>query len=587
MRRTKIVATIGPATSNLETAKKLINAGLNVARINFSHGSYESHAETIKIIKAAREELKAPVALMLDTKGPEIRLRTFENEPVLLKRGENFTLTTRDVIGDESCASVDHADLPNDLAVGARVLIDDGLVGLRVVSIEGSEILCAVENSGEVGSRKGVNLPDSKVSLPAITPKDIEDIKFGITMGFDYLAASFVRSAKDVLEIRQILEDYEGSHIQIIAKIENREGVDNIEAILEVSDGIMVARGDLGVEIPPEEVPLVQKQLIKRANMAGKPVITATHMLESMITNPRPTRAEATDVATAIFDGTDAVMLSGETAKGAYPVEAVKMMDRIAIKVEEDFDYSIYPQDHSVVNVTNAIAHAACATANELEAACIVTTGRSGFTARMVSKFRTSRSIVAMSNDETVWRQMSLIWGVLPYLQELTDANLFTSATKASLELGLAQVGDIVVIAAGVPIGVAGSTNLIKVEIVGDVLVKGQGDANGRMGMVVGKTSVIKPSEDKNRVFQEGDILVAASTDDSMMNYIRKAGAVVVGTDQKTDFTHIKISCKALRKPLLVCNVRVIDIIRSGVTVTIDFDNGFVYNGLITDLNPQ
>ena len=584
-RKTKIVATLGPATNNVETMKQLIKAGMNTARINFSHGSFESHEDTVKKLKAAREELNAPVALMLDTKGPEIRIKTFEHGEIKVTKGQKFTLTTDDVVGNEERVSVTYEELAHDLNIGSRILLDDGLVELKVTKIVGNNIECMVENDGELGNNKGVNLPDTKVSLPSMTEKDVEDIKFGIKMGFDFLAASFVRTPKDVLEIRQVLEDNNGSHIQIIAKIENREGVDNLDSILEVADGIMVARGDMGVEIQPEEVPLRQKEMIKKANAAGKPVITATQMLESMINNPRPTRAEASDVANAIFDGTDAIMLSGETAKGKYPVESVKMMDRIAIRTEVSREYKKSLAQHrsqNVVNVTNAITYATCSIAADLDASCIVTVTKTGFTGRMVAKYRPDCPILVIATSEVVWRHMSLVWGVESLVTGMveSDEELFEVAGRGAMETGLAKNGDVVMIVAGVPVGATGSTNLVKVQVVGDILVKGVSTSKD---VVVGKTAVIKPSEDAGRTFQEGDILVAAQTNDSMMDYIRKAGAVVIGTDQNVDNTHAEIACRALKKPLIICNERVIDRIRTGITVTIDCAAGFVYNGVISD----
>jgi len=585
-RKTKIVATLGPATGEIDIMKSLIKAGMNTARINFSHGTYESHEIIINKLKAAREELCAPIALMLDTKGPEIRIKSFANGDVSLKKGQKFTLTTDDVPGDETIVSVTYAGLPDDLNIGSRILLDDGLIELKVTSINGNNIDCIIVNDGELGNNKGVNLPETNVSLPSLTDKDIEDIKFGIKMGFDFLAASFVRTPKDVLEIRQILEENDGLHIQIIAKIENREGVDNLEGILEVCDGIMVARGDMGVEIRPEEVPLIQKHMITKANMAGKIVITATQMLESMINNPRPTRAEASDVANAIFDGTDAIMLSGETAKGAYPVEAVKMMDRIARRVEDSIDYAnpLWRRQHrpDVINVTNAITYATCSMSADLDAACIVTVTKTGFTGRMVAKYRPDCPILVVAVDEIVWRRMSLVWGIETMIAGMVDNDeeLFEVAGKCAMDSGLAKSGDVIVIVAGVPVGITGSTNLVKVQVVGNVLAKGKGIGKGS---VVGKTAVIKPNEDAGRAFQEGDILIAAQTNDDMMDYVRKAGAVVVGTDQNLDHTHTEIACKALKKPLIICNERVVDHIRSGITVTIDCDAGFVYNGVITE----
>jgi pyruvate kinase len=585
MRKTKIVATIGPATTDVEVMKRLINAGMNVARINFSHGNHDTHTVVVDNLKVAREALGAPVALLLDTKGPEIRIRTFKDGDVKLKRGQKFTLTTDDVDGDENIVSVTHEELPNDVQVGSKILLDDGLIELRVSAIDGNNIECIVGNDGDLGDNKGVNLPETFVSLPSLTQKDIDDIKYGIKMDFDFIAASFVRSAKDVLEIRQVLDDNDGSHLQIIAKIENREGVENLESILEVADGIMVARGDMGVEIPPEEVPLIQKRMIKKCNFAGKPVITATQMLESMINNPRPTRAEANDVANAIFDGTDAIMLSGETAKGSYPVEAVKMMSRIARQTEENLS-SIQRDrrrgDQNVVNVTNAITYATCSIAASLDAACIVTVTKSGYSGRMVAKYRPNCTILVVATNITVWRQMSLVWGVTAVTTGMADSDdeLFEVAGKCAMESGLAANGDLIVIVAGVPVGAAGTTNLVKVQVVGHVLVKGKGNSSG-IGHVIGRTAVIRPSEDAGRRFREGDILVASQTNDSMMDFIRKAGAVVVGTDQNLSQAHAEIACKALKKPLIVCTEKVIDLIHSGVTVTIDCEVGFVYNGTI------
>jgi len=586
MRKTKIVATLGPATKDVEIMKRLITAGLNVARINFSHGNHDSHTEVVNSLKAARQELDEPVALLLDTKGPEIRIRTFKDgKDVKLTKGQNFTLTTDDVEGDKTIVSVTYDELPNDVQVGSKILLDDGLIELRVSSIVGNNIECVVGNDGVLGDNKGVNLPETFVSLPSLTQKDIDDIKYGIKMDFDFIAASFVRSAKDVLEIRRILEENDGSHIQIIAKIENREGVDNLESILEVADGIMVARGDMGVEIPPEEVPLIQKMMIKKCNSVGKPVITATQMLESMIQNPRPTRAEANDVANAIFDGTDAIMLSGETAKGNYPVEAVKMMDRIARQTEENLTTAQNMRrrgDQAVVNVTNAITSATCNIAASLDAACIVTVTKSGYSGRMVAKYRPNCTILVVATNDVVWRQMSLVWGITAMTTGMveSDDELFEVAGRCAMDSGLAKNGDLIVIVAGVPVGAAGTTNLVKVQVVGHVLVKGKGSNTG-IGQVVGRTAVIRPSEDAGRRFREGDILVASQTNDSMMDYIRKAGAVVVGTDQNLSQAHAEIACRALKKPLIVCTERVIDLIHPGVTVTIDCADGFVYNGTL------
>jgi pyruvate kinase len=583
MRNTKIVATLGPASNDVETIKRLIEAGVSVARINFSHGTYESHGEIIAKLKEAREALKKPVALMLDTKGPEIRIKTFKDGSAAIEQGQKFTLTTRDIVGDETIVAVTYDGLPKDVKPGGRILIDDGLVEFKVVGIEGTEIECSAVNAGVLGNRKGINVPDVYVNLPSITERDIEDIKFGITQGFDYIAASFVRSPKDVLAIRRVLEDGGGSHIHIIAKIESRDGVDNLDSILEVADGIMVARGDLGVEIPPEEVPLVQKQLIHKANAAGKPVITATQMLESMVHNPRPTRAEANDVANAIFDGSDAIMLSGETAQGAYPVESVTMMARIAGKAESSVNYrsALSLNQHHIMgaaNVTNAISYSTCTTAADLNAACIVTVTNSGFTARMVSKYKPHCPLVAVALNDVVWRQMALVWGCVPVrgLDHVGDGEIFKVASKEAVNAGFAKTGDYIVIVAGVPVGIAGSTNMIKVQIVGDILAKGRGVGEG---VIAGRTAVVKVPEDAERVFRNGDVLVTTYTDDRLMKFIRKACAVVIGSDKKIDTFHAETACKALQIPLVICDDRVIDLIPMDVGVTIDVANGFVYNG--------
>ena len=417
MRKTKIVCTLGPATNDVEIMKQLIHNGMDAARINFSHGTYETHAETIAKLKQAREELNAPIPLILDTKGPEIRVKTFKEDKVRLEEDATFTLTTREVEGDVNIVSVTYADLPKDVHRGSRILIDDGLIELKVEDITETDVVCKVVNGGVVKSRKGVNLPGVEVNLPSLMEKDIEDLKFGVENGFDIVAASFIRSAEDVLKIRRVLEENGGGQMHIISKIENQQGVENIDKILEASDGIMVARGDLGVEIPPEEVPLVQKILIAKANRIGKPVITATQMLESMVHSPRPTRAEANDVANAIFDGSDAIMLSGETAAGAYPLEAVATMARIALKAESAVDYAAKlanTTEPARVNITNAISMAACATAAELKTAAITTVTKSGFTARMISRYRPACPLIASTSDETVWRQMNLIWGSSP-----------------------------------------------------------------------------------------------------------------------------------------------------------------------------
>lgn len=582
MRKTKIVCTLGPATNDVEIMKQLIHNGMDAARINFSHGTYETHAETIAKLKQAREELNAPIPLILDTKGPEIRVKTFKEDKVRLEEDATFTLTTREVEGDVNIVSVTYADLPKDVHRGSRILIDDGLIELKVEDITETDVVCKVVNGGVVKSHKGVNLPGVEVNLPSLMEKDIEDLKFGVENGFDIVAASFIRSAEDVLKIRRVLEENGGGQMHIISKIENQQGVENIDKILEASDGIMVARGDLGVEIPPEEVPLVQKILIAKANRIGKPVITATQMLESMVHSPRPTRAEANDVANAIFDGSDAIMLSGETAAGAYPLEAVATMARIALKAESAVDYAAKlanTTEPARVNITNAISMAACATAAELKTAAITTVTKSGFTARMISRYRPACPLIASTSDETVWRQMNLIWGCKPmlYTGELPRGGVFDTALEIAVKSGLLKNGDTVVSALGMPLGFSGATNTLRVDIVGDVLCKGKGVGTKR---ATGTARVITARDGVERTFHQGDILVTTATDSSFMPYIRKAAAIVVGPLDQNVNSHAEVAGMALDIPVIVCNAKVVDFIPAHSLITVDAEKGFVYKGI-------
>ena len=582
MRKTKIVCTLGPATNDVEIMKQLIQNGMDAARINFSHGTYETHAETIAKLKQAREELNAPIPLILDTKGPEIRVKTFKEDKVRLEEDATFTLTTREVEGDVNIVSVTYADLPKDVHRGSRILIDDGLIEVKVEDITETDVVCKVINGGVVKSRKGVNLPGVEVNLPSLMEKDIEDLKFGVENGFDIVAASFIRSAEDVLKIRRVLEENGGGQMHIISKIENQQGVENIDKILEASDGIMVARGDLGVEIPPEEVPLVQKILIAKANRIGKPVITATQMLESMVHSPRPTRAEANDVANAIFDGSDAIMLSGETAAGAYPLEAVATMARIALKAESAVDYAAKlanTTEPARVNITNAISMAACATAAELKTAAITTVTKSGFTARMISRYRPACPLIASTSDETVWRQMNLIWGCKPmlYTGELPRGGVFDTALEIAVKSGLLKNGDTVVSALGMPLGFSGATNTLRVDIVGDVLCKGKGVGTKR---ATGTARVITARDGVERTFHQGDILVTTATDSSFMPYIRKAAAIVVGPLDQNVNSHAEVAGMALDIPVIVCNAKVVDFIPAHSLITVDAEKGFVYKGI-------
>lgn len=582
MRRTKIVATLGPASDSVEVIKRLIEAGMDTARINFSHGTHEEHAAKINNLKSVRKELNKPIPLILDTKGPEIRIKTFKKEPITLKRGNTFILTTDDIEGDENRVSVTYADFPNDLSPGASVLIDDGLIELSVKEIKGSDIICKVLNNGTLSSRKGVNVPNLHVNLPALTEKDVDDIKFGIKMGFDYIAASFIRSASDVMEIRKVLDTNGGSHIHIISKIESRDGVNNIDSILEVSDGVMVARGDLGVEIPLEEVPIIQKELIRKCRIKGRPVITATQMLESMVNNPRPTRAEANDVANAIYDGTDAIMLSGETAKGCFPVEAVETMVKIANKAENSIDYVAKFSEQSTLrmsNITNAISHATCTTAMDLNAVCIAAVSNSGFTVNKVAKYRPNCPILALTPHEVVQRQLNLVWGCSPFLMEKVASNvdvLFDNVSNKAMETGYAKSGDIIVIVGGTPIGMTGTTNTMKVQIVGDVMIKGRAIGNR---IVSGRVNIYNPSSEETPFFNKGDILVCKKTDDSMVEIMRKASAIIIGNGNHDDFSHAETVARTLDIPILISDQNVAEMIPNSIIITLDAKNGLIYNG--------
>jgi len=583
MRKTKILATLGPACNNVKTMKKMIEKGLDGARINCSHGTVESRLEIVNNLKAARAAAGKHVALLLDTKGPEIRTKTFANDvkSVRLEQGAEFILTTDDIEGDNTKVAVTHANLPKEIKVGHRVLIDDGLLEMKVTEIKGSNIKCILVNSGELGTRKGVNLPDSKINLPSLTDQDVEDIKFGINEGFDFVAASFVRTADDIINIRKVLDDNGGKNIHIIAKIESRDGVNNLDDILEVADGVMVARGDLGVEIPPEEVPKVQKSMIFDCNIKGKPVITATHMLESMVSNPRPTRAEANDVANAIYDGTDVIMLSGETANGKYPVEAISMMDRIARVSEEDVDYEKLTEKFKNFskNVTLVMSQSGVATAREMGATCIVPITDSGFAARMVSRFRPQSTILAITSSETVCRQLCLSWGCVPLLAEKPFegcCGIFDIAEDMALRSGFARPGEVIVALAGVPSD-AGATNTMRVRTVGDVIATGTGNNSGT---VQGVTRLFSKGEnDGRRFFEQGDIIVCTQTDNSMLEYIRKAGGIVVGSWADVDTSHAETVAEALGLPLLRVNIRATEHVKEGTAVTIDSDKGLLFNG--------
>ena len=578
MRKTKIVCTLGPSTDHPGIVKSLILSGMNVARLNFSHGDYDSHRSRFNMVKECREELKRPIATMLDTRGPEVRVGCFENGKIEVKNGDHFTLTTRDVSGTNKAVSVTYPGLPNDVQVGTRILIDDGLIELLCESVTDTDIKCVVKNGGEISDKKSVNVPDVNLSLPYMNEQDAQDIRFGAALGFDFIAASFTRCADDIAEIRQILAEEKRENVRIIAKIENLAGVENIEEIISIADGIMVARGDLGVEIPLEQIPAIQKKLIKKTFLSGKPVITATQMLESMMKNPRPTRAEATDIANAIYDGTSAIMLSGETAAGLYPIEALQTMVRIAESTEDDINYRNKFEKNSEVkdevpSVTDAISHATCTTAYDLLAKAIITVTKSGSTARMISKYRPSMPIIGCTPDEYGYRQLALTWGVEPVkVKSMTNSeDLLEHAAKVSQEAGYIDNGDLVVITAGLPLGVSGTTNLLRVHIVGDVLVNGKGIGSG---VVCGNLCVGETLKDIQKTFKDGDIIVTNATSNDYLPLIRRCSGLVV--EQGGTSSHAAVVGLALGIPVLVGANGATKILKSQITVTLDVDKGIV-----------
>ena len=471
MRKTKIICTLGPAVDSEDMIRTLIRTGMDAARFNFSHGSHPEHLERLNRLKSVRDAMGRPVATILDTKGPEIRIKSFETKSVTLEPGDTFTLTTEDAAGNQGRVSVTYPQLHEEIRPGQEILIDDGLVAIRVDRIEGAEIICTVENGGTLSANKSINIPGVHIQLPALTGKDVDDIRFGVENDFDFIAASFVRRAADVEAVRAVLHECGGDDVKIIAKIENQEGVDNLNEILEAADGIMVARGDLGVEIPAARVPILQKQMIRKGLQVGKPVITATQMLDSMMRNPRPTRAEVSDVANAVYDGTGSVMLSGETAGGKYPVEALQAMVGIVTETESAIDYWKQFQKQRILpasNINDAITHTCCLTAKDLDAKAILTATNSGRSARMICRFRPACPIAALTMHEKVRRQLNLSWGIIPFLTGEVNSTdrIFSLSTEVALKEGLVRNGDTVVITAGVPLGRSGSTNLIKAQVI-------------------------------------------------------------------------------------------------------------------------
>ena len=580
MRKTKIICTLGPSTDKDGVLRELIANGMNVARFNFSHGSHEEHKGRLDLLKSLREELGKPVAALLDTKGPEIRLKDFKNGTEMLEAGQTFTLTTRDVEGTKEICSITYKDLPQDVAPGGTIMLDDGLIKLQIQTVNDTDIVCTVLNNGKIKNKKGVNVPGVHLSMPYMSQRDKDDIIFGIEQGFDFIAASFVRTAQDVYEIRNLLNEYD-SNIRIIAKIENREGVNNIDSILAAADAVMVARGDLGVEIDFTELPGIQKNIIERSFSFGKPIVTATQMLDSMMVNPRPTRAEISDVANAIYDGTSAIMLSGETAAGAYPVEALKTMSAIAERTEQEgFHLRGRQMDSNPgkISVSDATAHAACLTARDVNAAAIVTVSESGTTARLLSKYRPQQPIIACVMREQVQRQLSLSWGITPLMMSLAHSTdeLIEMSTALAKENGYLHNGELAVVTAGVPVGVSGTTNMIKIHMVGNCLATGVGvgPENAEVSNATGKACVCRTLDEVRAKFKPGMVLVVPSTSNEMLNYVRDAAALVV--EEPGLNSHAAIVGKALLKPTVVGAVGATSHIRDGLMIAVDCAHGSV-----------
>ena len=580
MRKTKIICTLGPSTDKDGVLRELIANGMNVARFNFSHGSHEEHKGRLDLLKSLREELGKPVAALLDTKGPEIRLKDFKNGTEMLEAGQTFTLTTRDVEGTKEICSITYKDLPQDVAPGGTIMLDDGLIKLQIQTVNDTDIVCTVLNNGKIKNKKGVNVPGVHLSMPYMSQRDKDDIIFGIEQGFDFIAASFVRTAQDVYEIRNLLNEYD-SNIRIIAKIENREGVNNIDSILAAADAVMVARGDLGVEIDFTELPGIQKNIIERSFSFGKPIVTATQMLDSMMVNPRPTRAEISDVANAIYDGTSAIMLSGETAAGAYPVEALKTMSAIAERTETEnharVEY-LTEATNGKISVSDATAHAACLTAKDVNAAAIVTVSESGTTARLLSKYRPQQPIIACVMKEQVQRQLSLSWGITSLMMPLAHSTdeLIEMSTALAKENGFLHNGELAVVTAGVPVGISGTTNMITIHMVGNCLATGVGvgPENAEVSNATGKACVCRTLDEVRAKFKPGMVLVVPSTSNEMLNYVRDAAALVV--EEPGLNSHAAIAGKALLKPTVVGAVGATSHIRDGLMIAVDCAHGSV-----------
>ncbi|NLO89117.1 MAG: pyruvate kinase [Clostridia bacterium] len=578
VRRTKIVCTLGPSSEDVGTLSKMIRSGMDIARLNFSHGTREDHLKRLKALRRAAETENKFVAVMLDIKGPKIRVGRLKGESIYLKDSQRVSLITKASSTFSEQIPINYENLSRELKPGDRVLLNDGRIVLKVEDVDEEEIRCTVLSGGELKSNQGVNIPGVELSMPAVTEKDYNDILWGIENGVNFIAASFVSGPRDILEIRKILEEKDCENIHIIAKIESQAGVNNIEHILAVSDGIMVARGDLGVEIPSEEVPLIQKELIKKCNGAGKPVITATHMLDSMVRNPRPTMAETSDVANAIFDGSDAIMLSGETAVGKYPVEAVSTMAKLARKAEEALQYEeilLRRQKAPQNTITEAISHASCTIAMDLKADAILTPTATGSTARLVSKYRPKAPIIALSPNRDTLFHLCLVWGVYPVEMPRYNGTdeMFEAGVKAAVKKGLLEEGDLVVLTAGVPMGVSGTTNLIKVHVVGEALVKGNPIGNQ---VVRGRARVAVNAAEAQKI-KKGEILVAPYTDKGFMPAIEKASAIIV--EQGGVSSHAVIVGLNFNIPVIVGAKKACELIKNGELITVDGVRGLIYRG--------
>ena len=581
MRKTKIVCTIGPASESEEMLEKLMNAGMNVARLNFSHGSHEEHKARIDSIRKVSKKLGKTIGILLDTKGPEIRTHDMKDGLIVLEKGKEVIVSMSQVEGTPEKFSVTYEDLINDVQIGSYILLDDGLVELQVKDIDKDkgEVKCDILNTGELKNKKGVNLPGVKVNLPGITDKDAADIKFGIKEDIDYIAASFVRRPSDVLDIREILEQENNDNVTIFPKIENQEGIDNIEEILEVSDGLMVARGDMGVEIPPESVPIVQKDLIRKCNKLGKPVITATQMLDSMQRNPRATRAEASDVANAIYDGTDAVMLSGETAAGQYPEEAVKTMRNIAISAEAAQDYKKLLSDRTKLvetSLVNAIGVSVAHTALNLNVKAIVAATESGSTAITISKYRPHSDIIAVTPSEHTARQLALVWGAYPVVKKgrKTTDDLLNNAVATAVATEKVGNGDLIIITAGVPTGEKGTTNMMKLHLVGDEIAKGQGVGRGS---TTGKTVISKTASDLEGKDLSESIIVTNSVDESYVPYVEKAAGLITEENGITSPSAIVGLEQGI--PTIIGVENATKELKNDLLITVDANQGRIFEG--------